>query len=64
MKEIGGLPRDYRDLVGFIGVGPKVALVTLQETIGVVQGVPCDVYICVAFLLNLDGFHWDWRRIR
>jgi endonuclease III len=49
MKECGGLPRDYRDLVGFIGVGPKVALVTLQETIGVVQGVPCDVHMCRIF---------------
>jgi endonuclease III len=49
MKEIGGLPRDYRDLVSFVGVGPKVALVTLQETIGVIQGVPCDVHMCRIF---------------
>ena len=49
MKELSGLPRDYRDLVGFIGAGPKVALVTLQEAIGSVQGVPCDVHMCRIF---------------
>lgn len=49
MKELGGIPRDYRDLVDFMGAGPKVALVTLQEAIGSVQGVPCDVHMCRIF---------------
>jgi endonuclease III len=49
MKVLSGLPRDYRDLVGFVGAGPKVALVTLQEAIGSVQGVPCDVHMCRIF---------------
>jgi endonuclease III len=49
MKELSDLPRDYRDLVGFLGAGPKVALVTLHEAIGSVQGVPCDVHMCRIF---------------
>ena len=49
MKELSCLPRDYRDLVGFLGAGPKVALVTLQEAIGSVQGVPCDIHMCRIF---------------
>jgi endonuclease III len=49
MKALSGLPRDYRDLVQFNGAGPKVALVTLHEAIGCVQGVPCDVHMCRIF---------------
>jgi endonuclease III len=49
MKGVSGLPRDYRDLVGFVGAGPKVALFTLQEATGSVQGVPCDVHMCRIF---------------
>jgi endonuclease III len=39
-------PRDYRDLMNLDGVGPKVALVTLQEAHGRAQGIPCDIHMC------------------
>jgi endonuclease III len=43
------LPRNYRDLTEFPGVGPKVALVTGQEVYGNAQGVPDDIHMCRAF---------------
>ncbi len=39
-------PRDYRDLMVLDGVGPKIALVTLQEAHGGAQGIPCDIHMC------------------
>jgi endonuclease III len=42
-------PRDYRELVRLPGIGPKVALVTIQEAFGLVQGVPCDIHMCRIF---------------
>jgi endonuclease III len=46
-------PRDYRELQILDGVGPKIALVTIQEAHGKAQGVPCDVHMCRIFkLLN------------
>jgi endonuclease III len=44
------LPRDYRDLTQFPGVGPKVALVTCQEVYGNAQGVPHDIHMCQEFI--------------
>jgi endonuclease III len=45
----GRFPRDYRELLHIKGVGPKVALVTIQEAYGIVQGIPCDVHMCRIF---------------
>ena len=46
-------PRDYRDLLVLDGVGPKIALVTIHETLGQSQGIPCDVHMCRIFkILN------------
>jgi endonuclease III len=46
-------PRDYRELQLLDGVGPKIALVTIQEAHGKAQGIPCDVHMCRIFkLLN------------
>jgi endonuclease III len=49
LEKLKRFPRDYRDLVKLPGVGPKVALVTIQESFGLVQGVPCDVHMCRIF---------------
>ncbi len=50
LKKRGGvLPRDYRVLTQFPGVGPKVALVTCQEVYGNAQGVPHDIHMCREF---------------
>jgi endonuclease III len=49
LKSLPRFPRDYRDLVKLPGIGPKVALVTIQEAFGLVQGVPCDVHLCRIF---------------
>jgi endonuclease III len=49
LKTLDRFPRDYRDLVKLPGIGPKVALVTVQEAFGLVQGVPCDVHMCRIF---------------
>jgi endonuclease III len=50
LKRRGGvLPRDYRVLTQFPGVGPKVALVTCQEVYGDAQGVPHDIHMCREF---------------
>jgi endonuclease III len=49
LKSLPRFPRDYRDLVKLPGIGPKVALVTIQEAFGLVQGVPCDVHMCRIF---------------
>jgi endonuclease III len=47
LKKRGGvLPRDYRVLTQFPGVGPKVALVTCQEVYGNAQGVLHDIHMC------------------
>jgi endonuclease III len=43
------LPRNYRDLTEFPGVGPKVALVACQEVYGNAQGVPHDIHMCCEF---------------
>lgn len=48
-KRGGVLPRDYRVLKQFPGVGPKVALVTCQEVYGNAQGVPHDIHMCREF---------------
>jgi endonuclease III len=44
-----GMPRDYRLLLGFPGVGPKVALVTIDECFKDAQGVPCDIHMVRIF---------------
>jgi endonuclease III len=47
LKKRGGvLPRDYRVLTQFPGVGPKMAIVTCQEVYGNAQGVPHDIHMC------------------
>jgi endonuclease III len=51
MLELSREPRDYRDLLELEGVGPKIALVTIQEAHGKAQGVPCDVHMCRIFTL-------------
>jgi endonuclease III len=53
MSSLSREPRDYRELQILDGVGPKIALVTIQEAHGKAQGVPCDVHMCRIFkLLN------------
>jgi endonuclease III len=44
-----GMPRDYRRLLPFPGVGPKVALVTIDECFKHAQGVPCDIHMVRIF---------------
>jgi endonuclease III len=44
-----GMPRDYRRLLAFPGVGPKVALVTIDECFKNAQGVPCDIHMVRIF---------------
>jgi endonuclease III len=46
-----GMPRDYRRLLSFPGVGPKVALVTISECFKLkeAQGVPCDIHMVRIF---------------
>jgi endonuclease III len=44
-----GMPRDYRRLLAFPGVGPKVALVTIDECFKHAQGVPCDIHMVRIF---------------
>jgi endonuclease III len=44
-----GLPRDYRRAQDYIGVGPKVALVAIDECFGLAQGVPCDIHMVRMF---------------
>lgn len=43
------MPRDYRLLLDFVGVGPKVAIVTIQECLGLHQGVACDIHMVRIF---------------
>jgi hypothetical protein len=54
LKSSKRFPRDYRELVKLPGIGPKVALVTIQEAFGLVQGVPCDIHMCRMF----QGLGW------
>jgi hypothetical protein len=49
LKTLARFPRYYRDLVKLPGIGSKVALVTIQEAFGLVQGVPCDIHMCQIF---------------
>ena len=45
-----GMPRNYRVLVEqFKGVGPKVALVAINECFALAQGVPCDIHMVRIF---------------
>jgi endonuclease III len=48
-KNWKGMPRDYRLLLDFVGVGPKVAIVTIQECLALDQGVACDVHLVRIF---------------
>jgi endonuclease III len=43
------MPRDYRRLLAFPGVGPKVALVTIYECFKDGQGAPCDIHMVRIF---------------
>jgi endonuclease III len=61
IKEQGGLPRDYREMLSFPGVGAKIGLLTVHTVFQLVQGVPCDVYLCRVFSVlgwapHLTGF--------
>jgi endonuclease III len=51
MKKMKQSPRDYRQLAKILGVGPKIALVTIQETTGQAQGIPCDIHMCRIFTI-------------
>jgi hypothetical protein len=44
-----GMPRDYRKLSSFLGVGPKISLVCTAVCFGDEQGVPCDVHMVRIF---------------
>ena len=44
-----GLPRDYRVLSNFLGVGPKISLVCIAVCYGDEQGAPCDVHMVRIF---------------
>jgi endonuclease III len=44
-----GLPRDYRELSSFLGVGPKISLVCIAVCYGDEQGAPCDVHMVRIF---------------
>jgi endonuclease III len=53
MLELSWEPHGCRDLLKLEGVGPKIALVTIQEAHGKAQDVPCDVHMCrILTLLN------------
>jgi len=44
-----GMPRDYRQLSHFLGVGPKISLVCVAVCFGDYQGSPCDVHMVRIF---------------
>ena len=44
-----GMPRDYRVLSNFLGVGPKISLVCIAVCFGDHQGAPCDVHMVRIF---------------
>jgi endonuclease III len=44
-----GLPRDYRELSKFLGVGPKISLVCISVCYGDDQGAPVDVHMVRIF---------------
>jgi endonuclease III len=44
-----GMPRDYRELLMFQGVGPKISLVCIAVCFGDKQGAPCDVHMVRIF---------------
>jgi endonuclease III len=48
-KNWTGLPRDYRELSSFLGVGPKISLVCIAVCYGDEQGAPCDVHMVRIF---------------
>jgi endonuclease III len=45
-----GMPRDYRELSTFQGVGPKISLVCIAVCFGDEQGAPCDVHMVRIFM--------------
>ena len=49
LKGIGRFLRDYRELAQMKGVGPKVAIETIRQCFGLVQGIACDVHMCRIF---------------
>jgi endonuclease III len=48
-KNWTGMPRDYRELSSFLGVGPKISLVCIAVCYGDEQGAPCDVHMVRIF---------------
>ncbi len=48
-KNWTGLPRDYRQLSNYLGVGPKISLVCIAVCYGDYQGAPCDVHMVRIF---------------
>jgi endonuclease III len=44
-----GMPRDYRGLSNYLGVGPKISLVCIAVCFGDDQGAPCDVHMVRIF---------------
>jgi hypothetical protein len=43
------MPRNYRELSTFQGVGPKISLVCITVCFGDEQGAPCDVHMVSIF---------------
>ncbi|XBW38401.1 hypothetical protein QEN19_003989 [Hanseniaspora menglaensis] len=41
----GGIPLDYESLLALNGVGPKIAMLTLQNAIGEVAGIGVDTHV-------------------
>ena len=45
----GIVPNQFHELIQFPGVGPKVALVTLEYAFGLIRGIPMDVHMMRIF---------------
>jgi endonuclease III len=48
-KNWKGMPRDYRELSTFQGVGPNISIVCIAVCFGNEQGAPCDVHMVRIF---------------